>query len=361
MTTALRSFPHPFRNSLFAAAIATAALATGCTAQSSDPSATEDSSSSEDAVSGSVASAVTNSCSTSSVSGLSKQIIDEARCMSSSTYTSVPDLGNISFGGSVYRYLEKPARDQLVNALKAHSGTSMTVNSMLRTIAQQYLLYTWYKTGRCGIGLAATPGNSNHETGLALDVSQYGTWKGTLQAYGFHWLGSSDPVHFDYAGAGAKSYRGVDVEAFQRLWNRNHPEDKIATDGEWGPQTEARMKKSPAGGFAKGATCSAPADYQGDAVIAAADGDDEADIAIVDTEVAVESAHVEGTAPVANGESSAAKTAVDTAADDRCASCFQAICDTNARCCETEWDASCVATGLELCEALCGKDAMQPL
>jgi hypothetical protein len=36
---------------------------------------------------------------------------------------------------------------------------------MLRTVAQQYLLYTWYQNGQCGIGLAAKLGNSNHETG----------------------------------------------------------------------------------------------------------------------------------------------------------------------------------------------------
>ena len=46
----------------------------------------------------------------------------------------------------------------------------MSINSAFRTVAQQYLLYAWYKQGRCGIGLAATPGNSNHEQGLAVDI-----------------------------------------------------------------------------------------------------------------------------------------------------------------------------------------------
>jgi hypothetical protein len=169
----------------------------------------------------------------------------------------IPDLGNVSFGSAVFRYLEKPARDKLVAALKANPSRQMTVNSALRTVAQQFLLYRWYQTGRCGIGLAAKPGNSNHETGLALDISQYSAWKSSLQNRGFHWLGSSDPVHFDYAGSGAVSYKGLDVKAFQRLWNRNHPNDKISTDGVWGPQTEARMKKAPAGGFAKSAQCAA--------------------------------------------------------------------------------------------------------
>ena len=51
------------------------------------------------------------------------------------------------------------------------------------------------------------------------------------------------------------SHKGLDVKAFQRLWNRNHPEDVISVDGAYGPQTEARMKLSPAAGFPKGAIC----------------------------------------------------------------------------------------------------------
>ena len=143
---------------LFAAAFASAALLAGCTASAPESTGEgEDPGVTEDAVSGTVASAVSNSCATSSVKGLSKQIIAEAQCMNADAYVKVPDLGNVSFGSSVFSYLEKPARDHLTSALKSKSGKSMTVNSMLRTVAQQYLLYRWYKTGRCGIGLAAKP------------------------------------------------------------------------------------------------------------------------------------------------------------------------------------------------------------
>ncbi|UQA56121.1 M15 family metallopeptidase [Polyangium aurulentum] len=209
----------------------------------------------EAATSTTVSGAVSASCSTSSVKGLSLQIINEARCMNGDAYVQVPKLANVTFGSAVFPYLEKPAKDALVAALKANPSRSMTINSGLRTVAQQYLLYRWYQQGRCGIGLAAKPGSSNHETGLALDISQYSAWKSSLTSRGFKWLGSGDPVHFDYAGSGAVSHKGLDVKAFQRLWNRNHPEDKIDTDGVWGPQTEARMKKSPTKGFAKGPTC----------------------------------------------------------------------------------------------------------
>jgi hypothetical protein len=254
------------------------AFATGCIAEADDGTGAEDlgetaiveeetDTNQGDLAGKTVLEAAGASCSTTSVKGLSLQIIAEARCLNPNAYVEVPALSNVSFGSATFRFLEKPARDKLVAALKAKPGTTMTINSMLRTVAQQYLLYRWYQTGRCSISLAAKPGSSNHETGLALDVSQYSTWKTTLQNNGFHWLGSSDAVHFDYAGSGAVSHKGLDVKAFQRLWNRNHPGDTIATDGVWGPQTEARMKKSPSDGFAKGAQCAAAYIIDGEGMV----------------------------------------------------------------------------------------------
>jgi hypothetical protein len=205
-----------------------------------------------------VAQAVNNSCSTTSVKGLSEQIINQGQCINPSAFVKVPSQPNLVLGSAVFPYLELPARDALVSALQSKPGTTMTINSMLRTVAQQYLLYRWYKLGKCGIALAATPGNSNHETGLALDVSQYGTWRTTLENKGFKWFGDSDAVHFDYVGAGAQSYKGLDVLAFQQLWNKNHPEDLIDEDGIYGNDTATRLDKSPAEGFPVGADCSAP-------------------------------------------------------------------------------------------------------
>ncbi len=361
--------------------LAAGALAVGCTAASGDSPGDPDSAGeTESGVSGSVATAAANSCSTTSVKGLSKQIIEEARCMTASAYAKVSDLGNVSFGGAVFPYLVKPARDKLHSALNGNKGKSMTVNSMLRTVAQQYLLYRWYQNGRCGIGLAAKPGNSNHETGLAIDINQYSSWKGTLQAHGFKWLGSSDPVHFDYAGSGAKNYKGLDVKAFQRLWNRNHPGDKISADGIWGPQTEARMKKAPAAGFAKGASCGGSQSFEDDSELVSVDGSGLVDLDVIDVTGAFEealsediadddlpraddahSARVTDDGPITEPQDTHVGEAEITAADATCATCFDAICEADAYCCETEWDDRCVTTGLALCEALCGAESMMPL
>lgn len=199
--------------------------------------------------------AVSNGCSTSQVEGLSLQIIAQGNCIVPGAYAELPAKPNTNFGGAVLPYLEQPARDALVAALDAHPDTAMQVNSMLRTVAQQYLLYRWYQLGSCGIGLAATPGNSNHETGLAIDIQQYGTWRTILEAHDFRWYGSGDAVHFDYVGPGSVDHRGVDVLAFQQLWNKNHPDDTIVEDGEYGPQTQARLQQAPAEGFVMGAEC----------------------------------------------------------------------------------------------------------
>lgn len=199
--------------------------------------------------------AAAGSCSTGSVEGLSLQIIARGNCIAPGAFVEVPPAANLGLGSNVFPFLEEPARDALVDALAANPGMTLGINSMLRTVAQQYLLYGWSQSGQCGIGLAATPGNSNHETGLAFDTSDYSAWQQTLEDHGFAWYGSGDAVHFDYAGPDAVDYRGTDVLAFQELWNLNNPIDPIADDGAWGPQTEARMGMAPAEGFPDPGSC----------------------------------------------------------------------------------------------------------
>lgn len=210
---------------------------------------------SEGAIGGNVEQAIQGSCSTTSVKGLSEQIVAQVNCLVPGALAKVPERPNLALGAAAFPYLQTAAQKALVNALDDNPGKSLTVNSMLRTVAQQYLLYRWYQAGRCGISAAAKPGNSNHEFGLALDTSQYSTWKSAFANEDFAWFGSADKVHFDYKGPGKKSLSGVDVKAFQILWNRNHPEDTIAEDGAYGSKTAARLAKAPAAGFQLGASC----------------------------------------------------------------------------------------------------------
>jgi hypothetical protein len=206
--------------------------------------------------------AAERACSTAHVDGLSRQIIEESRCLDASAFARVPARRNLSSPAHVFLYLDAPARDHLLRALDAHPDRVLKVHSALRTVAQQYLLSRWAAGKRCGIQLANRPGESNHETGLALDLGSPAAWRSALESEGFRWLGSIDRVHFDYVGAGATHHDGLDVQAFQRLWNRNHPEDAIAETGRYDAATEQRLKRSPAGGFPTGARCGGDADHR---------------------------------------------------------------------------------------------------
>lgn len=202
-----------------------------------------------------VADVLSKGCSTTIVKGLSEQIIAEGNCIVPGAYAKLPKVKNVTLGSAVFPYMMEPARDALVDALEYGKRYDMKINSMLRTVAQQYLLYDWYKRKRCGIKLAAQPGRSNHQSGLAIDIASPGTWKRMLKKHGFRWMGKKDRWHFDFRGKDAQKRPGLDIKAFQRLWNRNHPDEPIGTDGDWGETTEEALRRAPANGFPVGPTC----------------------------------------------------------------------------------------------------------
>jgi hypothetical protein len=197
-------------------------------------------------------------CSTAGLEGLSRQLAEAQRCLRPGAFVSFAPAPGITLQTSrVHPYLQATARDALHAAA---SRVAITVTSAFRTLADQYVLY---HSGGCG--LAARPGQSNHQTGRAVDVSNYSAARSALEAAGCAWLGSSDPVHFDCPGTDRRSDA---VLAFQRLWNTNNPADRIDEDGVYGPQTEARLSRSPAGGFpTSGCGCEPGCD--GDAIVRA--------------------------------------------------------------------------------------------
>ena len=200
--------------------------------------------------------AVWGSCSTTIVAGLTEQLIAELNCIRPGTMASIAGDPNITLGPAASRWMQTSAAAAL-RRVAARGGGGLYITSGLRSIAQQYLLYRWQGVA-CGIGVAAPPGASNHNGGLAIDIGAYGSWRSLLQSEGWAWLGSWDPVHFDYIGGGI-DIRSLSVLAFQRLWNRNNPGERLSEDGVYGPATEARLRRSPAAGFPTGACGSAPA------------------------------------------------------------------------------------------------------
>lgn len=198
-----------------------------------------------------VASYTTSTCSTASVLGLSKQIADEVGCANPTGLTKFTAGGNLQItSNAVLPYLSAQGKTDLMDV---SSTRVVQVNSAFRTVAQQYLLYQWFRLGRCGITAAATPGTSNHESGRALDLANYSNLVSAMGSQGWSHTVPGDPVHFDHLSS--PDIRGRDVLAFQKLWNRNHPNDKIAEDGDYGPATEARLRQSPSEGFPIGPSC----------------------------------------------------------------------------------------------------------
>ncbi|HEY5925952.1 MAG TPA: M15 family metallopeptidase [Kofleriaceae bacterium] len=201
-----------------------------------------------------VSSFETSTCSTSSVLALSIQIAREVDCIMPGQLVEFVEGPAIRFAGSaVLPYLSSVAREALYAAAEAGGGNVVEVTSAFRTVVQQYLLHRWFELGRCAITAAADPGSSNHESGRALDVSNYNTWITRLEAEGWSHSVPGDPVHFDHLTS--PDIRGADVLAFQRLWNRNAPDDQITEDGQYGPMTADRVKRAPAEGFGIGALC----------------------------------------------------------------------------------------------------------
>jgi hypothetical protein len=199
--------------------------------------------------------AAKNSCTTESIEGLSKQIIEESRCINPNAVVPLPSRPNLLTGPHVFPYLHVEARTHLLKILDAHKKTTLKVNSALRTVAQQYLVWRWSATKSCGVELATRPGESSHELGLALDIADHQAWRAAFEAEKFRWLGASDRVHFDFKPAVPARGSMTDVLAFQRLWNRNHPADRLREDGLYSPATEDKLKEAPPGGFAIGAVC----------------------------------------------------------------------------------------------------------
>lgn len=207
-----------------------------------------------------------SACSTEVVKGLSEQIIAEEGCLRPNAFHRLPDkLAAATVEDVVFPFLAPPAHEAFMAAVESARREPITLNSMLRTIAQQYLLFHWYKRGRCHIKLAASPGRSNHQSGLAIDIQQPHRWKNRLSKFGFRWMGAKDKWHFDFVGRDPKEkaavkrisevHAGLDVRAFQRLWNKNHPDESVGESGTFDEKTENALRRAPSGGFPLPITC----------------------------------------------------------------------------------------------------------
>lgn len=188
-------------------------------------------------------------CTTAGVEGLSEQLVRTHLCMFPDLVTTFAPYPGIHLTSSrVHPLSSVETRDALH---RAAAGGPLEVTSAFRTLVQQYLLY---HEGGCG--LAARPGSSNHQSGTAVDLSNWSAALARMRDAGCrHPYPTDDPVHFDCPGP---DMRPASVLVFQRLWNVNNPGDRIAEDGVYGPQTASRLGRSPARGFPRDGCAPAP-------------------------------------------------------------------------------------------------------
>ena len=187
-------------------------------------------------------------CTTTSAAGLSRQIIAEMNVIQPGILVSFSELP-IDIHELQFPRLQQGAKDSLARAIDRR-GLPMKINSGYRTCAQQFLLHLWKTLKLCNMTLVAQPGKSNHESGLGLDVDDFNGWRPFLEREGWRWLGktSKDKVHFDFMGGG-RPIGNVGIKAFQTLWNKNFPDQKISSDGVYGPKTAEKLGLSPSEGF----------------------------------------------------------------------------------------------------------------
>ncbi|HEY8427836.1 MAG TPA: thrombospondin type 3 repeat-containing protein [Sandaracinaceae bacterium] len=189
-------------------------------------------------------------CSTAGVEGISRQLVQTQLCMAPSQFVEVRHSRIRRTSSRVHLLMTRPARRALVRAAKRQT---LYVNSAFRPVSEQYVLR---HSGACAA--AALPGSSNHQSGRAVDLSNWSSARSVMASVGCRWLGSFDAVHFDCPGPDLRRWS---VRAFQRLWNVNHPRDRIAEDGIYGPATAHRLARSPARGFRR-----TPCDRDGDGI-----------------------------------------------------------------------------------------------
>jgi len=130
-------------------------------------------------------------CSTEKLAPLARQI---ARTLIASLPAAeVIDISehvNI-VGGSTLPYLQRAAGEALIAAIN-EAGKRPKLVHALRTLPQQYMVHYQYIHHLCSIPLAASPGTSPHERGIAIDIQEHQSWIEVLKHHRWVWRGPAD-------------------------------------------------------------------------------------------------------------------------------------------------------------------------
>ena len=143
-------------------------------------------------------------------------------------------------GGSTLPYLQTAAGEAFIAAIK-EAGRKPKLVHALRTLPQQYMVHYQYIHHLCDIPLAASPGTSPHERGIAIDIKEHQSWIEVLKRHHWIWRGPADRPHFNFHGPQDADFGIAEIKAFQQTWNKNNPNDLLKVDGSYGPNTEGKL------------------------------------------------------------------------------------------------------------------------
>ena len=193
------------------------------------------------------------------IDGIGTQLVEELRCLDDSWlifYEPCRESGCVWPDGPQPHAMRPEVYEALQEAaLSLDDFISITAG--YRDIGMQYYS-RWYNENCDSSFDAAIPGESNHQGGRAIDVRYWDFWWDALIEHGFEHPIVTDNPHFELRGTAAfraesEELKSLSILAFQRLWNRNNPDDLIDEDGVYGASTKARLGMSPVEGFAIGA------------------------------------------------------------------------------------------------------------
>ena len=193
------------------------------------------------------------------IDGLGTQLVEELQCLDDSWlvfYEPCREVGCVWADGPQPHAMRPEVYDALVETAESLDDF-ISITAAYRDVGMQYYS-RWYNENCDSSFDAAIPGQSNHQGGRAVDVRFWDYWWDALLAHGFEHPIVTDNPHFELRGtatyrAESEELKVLSILAFQRLWNRNNPDDPIDEDGVYGDATKARLGRSPVEGFPIGA------------------------------------------------------------------------------------------------------------
>jgi hypothetical protein len=183
------------------------------------------------------------------VNGLSRQLVDAINCLRPGTLAEIPEGDVRMLEADRPAFVDARALDALLDAAAEGDGP-LVLKWGYRDVALQQLF--WRQDVLQGCAVAAPPGLSNHQNGLAVDVTDRGAideWGPALRRHGWDNHLPNDRVHFDYQRAEDIGLGSLSLYAFQALWNANFPDEPLPLTGELDAATDAALSEAPIEGF----------------------------------------------------------------------------------------------------------------